>query len=349
MPGPSHLPIGISPLPLRNHFERIPFTVSGIDVAAGSQGSNFDRDKVNLAWREALSMWTTAAPVSFVPPTRGETPMLQIHFVQDGTTFELGATAGFITRTPTGPLGSAGINIFCDNDFFIDRFREPVLHPVHPGPFDFITVIAHETGHALGLNHPSDAAVPAIMSADQGDAVKRQLFPFDIHEVQRLQGSISLAAPVGANLATSGQLINAGSGVQLEQGSFGLLVFGPMETTTFLDVVVPAKGKWVNALRLTFTTVTENVFVNRVETFDGIIPIQSFAPSARSLGTEGLAGRQFDMRLGFLDRPTLGNDMLVRLELFFTKQGGQTQSDLGVLQVAEIGVDTLLPALVIHP
>jgi hypothetical protein len=38
--------------------------------------------------------------------------------------------------------------------------------------------------------------------------------------------------------------------------------------------------------------VTENLFVNRVETFDGIIPIQSFAPSARSLGTEGLAGRQ---------------------------------------------------------
>src|SRR5882672_8371470 len=125
--------LGSPHFPLGNDFERISFTVTGIDVAAGSQGTNFDREKVNLAWREALSMWTTAAPVSFVPPTRGETPMLQIHFVRDGTTFELGSTAGFIGRTPTGPLGSAGINIFCDNDFFIDRFREPVLHPPHPG------------------------------------------------------------------------------------------------------------------------------------------------------------------------------------------------------------------------
>ncbi len=333
-------------MPLGNVFERIPFTVSDIDVAAGSQGTNFDRDKVNLAWREALSMWTTVAPVSFVPPALGETPLLQIDFVQDGTTSKLGDTAGSVTRaTPTGPLGSSGIKIYCDNNFFIDRFREPRLHPTQPGPFDFITAIAHETGHALGLNHPSDPTVPAIMDPNIGDAIKRQLFPFDIHEVQRLQGAISLAAPVGADLATTGQLINASSGVQCERGSFGLIVFGPMETSAFLDVVVPAKGHWVNALRLTFTTVTENVFVNRVETFDGIIPIQSFAPSARGLGTEGLAGRLFDMRLGFLNRPTLGNDMLVRLELFFTKQEGQRQSDFGVLQVTEVGVDTLPPAL----
>jgi hypothetical protein len=55
------------------------------------------------------------------------------------------------------------------------------------------------------------------------------------------------------------------------------------------------------------------------------------------------------MRLGFLNRPTLGNDMLVRLELFFTNRGGQAQSDFGVLQVTEVGVDTLPPALVLHP
>jgi len=161
-------------------------------------------------------------------------------------------------------------------------------------------------------------------------SVIRQLFPFDIRNVQRLHGVIRLADPVKSNLADTSQLIDASPGVQLQ-----------METKAFLDMLVPAKGRLVNALRLKFTTVTANVFVNRVDTFDGIIPLQQFAVSARANGQEGLAGKPQDLLFGFLHRPNMTNDMLVRMDLRFTKQGGQPQSDFGVMQLHEVSAETL--------
>jgi len=129
-----------------------------------------------------------------------------------------------------------------------------------------------------------------------------------------------------------------------------LVVSGPTEPTSraVFDVLVPAKNSWANALRLQFTTVTQNVFVNRLDVFDGIFPLQQFAISARNSGDEGLAGKSWDLLLGFLSRPRLANDMLVRTELYFTKKDGQPQSDFGVLQLAGVTAETLPPAFEFH-
>jgi len=290
-------------------------------------------------------------------PFAGEEPLLRIQFDRDmQPSIVLGTTAGHISRTSSGaPTGSASVHIDCDNDLFVDKFTEPVRFPTHIGPFDFVGVIAHEVGHALGLDHPpKDPATgqeteAGVMSASKGNGVLRQLFPFDIREVQRLHGAIRLADPVTADLAGTAQLIDASPGVTLQKGSFGLIVFGPMETRALVDVLVPAKGRFANALRLNFTTVTTNVFVNRVEAWDGIVPIQEFSASSRCTGGEGLAGRTHLPQLGFLHRPTLSNDVIVRLEVVFTKQGGQPQSDFGVLQVHGVAIETLPPPMVIQP
>jgi hypothetical protein len=68
---PRHLP--------SNSFERIAFAVSGVDVIT-SVRLNLDEEKVQLAVREALSLWSSVTPLSFEPSRVGEEPLLRIHF-----------------------------------------------------------------------------------------------------------------------------------------------------------------------------------------------------------------------------------------------------------------------------
>jgi Matrixin len=286
-------------------------------------------------------------------PRPGEETLLHIHFESDGrpNSAQLGATSSKISYTSSGPTGSAGITIDSDNVLFVDRYRESLPIQVH-GIWDLIAVLAHEIGHGLGLEHPPiDPATGEIesglMSPVEGDQnVKRQLYPYDIRNVQQLWGAIRPAGTVSANLPEA-VLIDASPGVQLQTAGPGLVVSGPASgpapSRAVLDVLVSAKNSSPNALHLEFTTVTKNVFVNRVETFDGIVPLQQFAISARNSGDEGLAGKSWDLRLGFLSRRQLTNNMLVRLELFFTKNDGQPQFDFGVLQLAGVAAETLPP------
>jgi hypothetical protein len=111
-----------SAIPAVNQCERIPYTIFGADLAAVSQGNNLNREKIDLAWREALSLWGTATPLDFRPANAGEEPLLQIRFEHSGSMgSELGTTLGHISRTPSGPFGSADIIIALDNNFFIYR------------------------------------------------------------------------------------------------------------------------------------------------------------------------------------------------------------------------------------
>jgi Matrixin len=337
-----------------NRILQIPFSASGVDVAAASQGTNLNKEKVNIAFREALSLWSAVTPLEFRQPLAGEQPRLRIHFVRDNEgSQELGNTAGFISSTPNGLIGGASVNIDCDNKLCVDRFLEENLHPTLFGPFDLVQLLAHEIGHALGIDHPpldptsGRETEPAIMSRSMGDrSAIRILFPYDIREVQRLHGTIHLAETVKSNLAETAQLIDASPEVQLERNSSGLVVFGPRKTRALLDVLVPAKGHLVNALRLKFRTITRNVFVNRVSVFDSIIPMQEFALTASSAGDEGLAGKLHDLRLGFLSRHTMRDQMLVRMEIFF--EGEEFQSNFGVVQVEQMAVETIQQPQVLH-
>jgi len=333
---------------IENRFERISYSVSDEAVAVETQGGNLNAEKVRIALEHALALWGVAAPVAFRPAGPDEEPLIRIRFTREGASaLNLGNTSGHVDRTPAGPYGAASISINCDNDLFVDRFFESDRHQTQPGPYDLVAILAHEVGHALGIEHPpTDPATGSeseggIMSDSVGNAVLRQLLPYDVREVQARHGTIRVAETVGADLAATGRLIDPAGEVSLQVAGRELVLSGAMGSSALLDVLVPARGRVVNAIRLAFTLMTRNVLVNRVTVFDGIVPVQELAVSARAADNDGIAGKRFDLRLGLLRRPRAASDMLVRLQVFFTRAGGQPESDFGVLQLHDVAVETL--------
>jgi len=129
-----------------------------IDRLAGG----WDRERLAPIAAQAFGLWSAIADIRFRPAAPGETPDILIG--AQGTPDHIGFANVWPDRTRAergvAPLARATICLNPDLVWVPDN--------AGPGQADLGTVLAHEIGHALGLDHPGP--VGALMGyRDQGD------------------------------------------------------------------------------------------------------------------------------------------------------------------------------------
>jgi hypothetical protein len=104
---------------------------------------------------------------------------------------------------------------------------------------------------------------------------------------------------VSSDLPTTGRLIDVSSpDIKLQRAGSALVVSGPMESSTCSTCWCRPRILAQRALHLKFTTITKLSIGSEFSTAS--LPLQQFSVSARNSGDEGLAGKSWDLRLGFL-------------------------------------------------
>jgi hypothetical protein len=150
-------------------------TADGIAAAA-----DVDRRRFEALAAAAFDLWSGAANIVFRPAKAGETPDILIGAQGSPHGIAFADVRNDRGRAASGvaPLTAATI---CLNPTaaWTDRGRAP-------GSFDLRTVLAHEIGHAIGLDHPGPTGT-LMGYRDQGEF--DGLTSGDIAGAQRLYGA----------------------------------------------------------------------------------------------------------------------------------------------------------------
>jgi hypothetical protein len=167
-------------------FVRSPLSVPGarncptlIPADGIAAAADVDRRRFEGLAAEAFELWSGAANIAFRPARAGETPDILIGAQGSPNGIAFADVRNDRARAVSGvaPLAAATI---CLNPTVAWTDNGGV-----PGALDLRTVLAHEIGHAIGLDHPGPTGT-LMGYRDQGDMDR--LTSGDIAGVQRLYG-----------------------------------------------------------------------------------------------------------------------------------------------------------------
>jgi hypothetical protein len=318
-----------------SHFKAKTYLVRNADDAAASQGTSLNLEKVNIAVNQALSAWGSVSPINFIPVASGVTPDIDIHFVNTG-------------HDPQ--LGNALIEIHIGNSLFVDVYNETKFYPSYDGPYDLVAEIAHEVGHKLGINHPPlipgtdiETSPDALMSEGFSPGlVERFLKPYDITEVQRLYGTISLGTAILCNLQTDVTTGTLEGDVHFIKGRNFIQLDGPVgKSVTMTASVQGTKNKTINAVNFKFTTYSPNVIVNTVELYDGSVLLQKYYTCCRNAENANNQVWPWNIKLGFLKRRKMLTGLVIKVNIQFKRFPSDNRWDYGVVQFTSISAEPL--------
>jgi len=127
-----------------------------------AEASGVRPDRLAALSAAAFEMWSEAASVDFRPARAGETPDILI-----------GAQArpqgiAFANVWPDRSRAKSGVAPLVRATICLNPALDWTDDASGPADYDFVTVLAHEIGHTLGLDHPGP--IGALMGySDQGD------------------------------------------------------------------------------------------------------------------------------------------------------------------------------------
>lgn len=320
---------------LFNKFKKITYKVTGYDIAASSEATNFTVGKIKVAVKQAFGIWAAYAPLLFEEVNTANAD-ITIGFRNWGNpSAELGITAG------------KSIDINTANKHFIDKQFEKEVPPNSLiGPFDLVWILAHEIGHALGFDHPPivnnmESPTGTLMSwlISEG-AIRRQLTKYEIDNIKAKYGLITNIDVISTNFTAFADVTSSFTGMHyIEDDSF-LQIDGPVNNSASLNIFLPnTKNRKVSAINLKFTTYLANTVFRSIQFFDGIIPIQDYYLNAAIPKGSSTAFKEWDYKLGFLEKKKLKNGILAKLNIEFIDI--ERNWDVGVFQLKSITADGL--------